>query len=92
MFVPKSVTFIDPKGIRNLKGLKDPKIQLYNQLKTEVEPLLGDRDIILDSYIISNTEYNQVEFWGSEEDFDKNHVIFQTDSSYIDVLFSKILA
>ena len=85
------VIFIDPKGIRNLKGLQDPKIQLYNQLKTEVQPSLGDKDIILDSYIISNTEYNQVEFWGSKEVFDKNHVIFQTDRSYIDVLFSKIL-
>jgi hypothetical protein len=87
------VTFIDPKGIRNLKGLEDPKIQLYNQLKTEVKPSLNDDDIILDSYIISNTKYNEVEFWGkSKEDFDKNHVIFQSDKSYIDSLFKKILA
>lgn len=85
------VTFIDPKGIRNLRGLQDPKIQLYNQLKIEVEPSLGDADIILDSYIISNTPYNQVVFWGTREQFDNNHVIFQTDSSYIGTLFNKIL-
>ena len=86
------VIFIDPKGIRNLKGLQDPKIQLYNQLKTEVQPLLGDKDINLDSYIISNTPYNQLTWWGTKEKFYDNHIIFQTDSSYIDVLFNKILA
>ncbi len=85
------VTFIDPKGIRNLKGLQDPKIQLYHQLKTEVEPSLNDADIILDSYIISNTSYNQVEFWGTMDDFDIAHVIFQTDNGYIGQLFNNIL-
>ena len=86
------VTFIDPKGIRNLRGLQDPKIQLYHQLKTEIEPSLGDADITLDSYIISNTSYNQVEFWGSKEQFKYSHIIFQTDSNYIDSLFQGILA
>lgn len=85
------VTFIDPKGIRNLRGLKDAKIQLYQQLKTEVEPSLNDNDIILDSYIISNTPYNQVEFWGSKESFERNHVLFQNDSDYIKVLFERIM-
>ncbi len=86
------VIFIDPKGIRNLKGFGDPKIQLYNQLKNEVVPSLGDKDIILDSYIISNTPYNQISFWGSEEKFNDNHVIFQTDKSYIETLFGKIIS
>nr|MCR5040096.1 hypothetical protein [Bacteroidales bacterium] len=90
------VTFIDPKGIRNLKGLQDPKIQLYNQLKTEVEPSLNDADIILDSYIISNTDYNQVKFWGGKEDlsktdFENEHVLFQNDSNYIKVLFERVI-
>ena len=86
------VTFIDPKGIRNLRGLKDAKIQLYQQLKTDVEPSLNDKDIILDSYIISNTPYNQVEFWGTKEDFANNHVLFQNDSNYIKVLFERVLS
>ena len=84
------VTFIDPKGIRNLKGLQDPKIQLYHQLKTEVEPSLNDADIMLDSYIISNTDYNQVEFWGSKKDFRNNHVLFQS-GEYIKELFERII-
>lgn len=86
------VTFIDPKGIRNLKGLNDPKIQLYNLLKTEVEPSLNDEDIVLDSYIVSNTPYEDVSFWGPLPDFKSNHVIFQKDSNYIDELFSMILS
>lgn len=85
------VTFIDPKGIRNLKGLNDPKIQLYKQLKSEVEPSLNDINIMLDSYIISNTDYKDVSFWASRHDFKKNHVVFQTDSTYIDELFAMIL-
>ncbi len=85
------VTFIDPKGIRNLRGLQDSKIQLFNQLKAEIEPSLNDKDITLDSYIISNTEYNQVSFWGTKKEFDDNHIIFQTGSDYIDVLFNKLL-
>ena len=85
------VTFIDPKGIRNLKGLNDPKIQLYNLLKSEVEPTLGDVNITLDSYIVSNTDYKEVSFWAPRPDFKKNHIIFQADSTYIDELFSMIL-
>lgn len=87
------VTFLDPKGIRNLKGIEDPKIQLYNTLKTEVEPTLDDPDIILDSYILSNTPYSEVSFWTDyqREKFDESHVLFSMEDNYIDVLFRKIL-
>ena len=87
------VTFLDPKGIRNLKGLNDPKIQLYNTLKAEVEPTLNDADIILDSYILSNTPYSEVSFWTGDhrEEFDEIHVLFSMESNYIDLLFKRIL-
>lgn len=85
------VTFIDPKGIRNLKQFNDPKIQLYNLLKTEVEPSLNDADITLDSYIISNTPYKDVDIWGSKPEFTKNHVLFKDDEDYVDVLFNRIM-
>lgn len=87
----QKIVFIDPKGIRNLRGIEDAKIQLYNQLKNEIEPSLNDPDITLDSYIISNTKYDEVSFWGSKARFTDNHVIFQNDSNYIDTLFSRIL-
>jgi len=47
------VIFIDPKGIRNL-GLTDPKIQFYQTIK-EIETRLGDANVRLQSFIISNT-------------------------------------
>ena len=80
------VVFVDPKGIRNLQGLDHPKIQLFKTLKEEVEPTLNDQDISLDSYIISNTPYNQEIFrWGERLDFLKNHVLFDTDDEYFNV-------
>lgn len=85
------VTFIDPKGIRNLQGLKDPKIQLFRQLQEEVQPSLGDPDIVLDSYIVSNTDYKDVSFWGSRPVFTDSHVVFQYDDNYLDIMFKKIL-
>ncbi len=85
------VTFIDPKGIRNLMGLKASKIQLYKTLKNDVEPALHDADITLDSYILSNTDYRMVSLWGTRPEFAENHVLFVEDEKYIETLFSRIL-
>lgn len=86
------VVFIDPKGIRNFDDrFCNPKIQLYNFLKSDVEPSLEDVGISLDSYIISNTDYQKVKCWGERSLFRKHHVIFQTEGTYIDELFSLIL-
>ncbi len=85
------VTFIDPKGIRNLKGLDDPKIQLLRQLRDEVQPSIDDNDIVLDSYIVSNTDYKDVSFWGTRPQFTDSHVVFQNDDNYLNVMFDKIL-
>lgn len=85
------VTFIDPKGIRNLKGLNDSKIQLFKTLREVIEPSLKDRSITLDSYIISNTPYEVVSFWDTLEKFKENHILFDTDNNYIDQLFHSIL-
>lgn len=85
------IIFIDPKGIRNLKGLDDPKIQLFNLLKKEIEPSLNDKDISLDSFIVSNTAYKDVSFWGEMPKFEDNHILFQNQDNYLDVMFKKIL-
>ncbi len=81
------VIFIDPKGIRNLQSLDHPKIQLFKTLKEEVEPTLNDPDISLDSYIISNTPYNEVHLWGERPKFLENHVLFDYDEDYVKTLF-----
>ena len=77
------IKFIDPKGIRNSKGINDPKIQFYKLLKDKIEPQVKDANIELDSYIISNTSYLDVN-WKEDIDikyFNKNHVYFQKDNA-----------
>lgn len=82
------VVFIDPKGILNLHTLQHPKIQLFKTLKEEIEPTLNDPDISLDSYIISNTPYNNELFrWGERPEFLANHVLFDYDEEYVKTLF-----
>ena len=71
--------------------MDDPKIQLYKTLKNEVEPSLQDADITLDSYILSNTAYQQVHFWGPKPKFAENHVLFDEDTNHIEVLFRRII-
>lgn len=76
------VSFIDPKGLRQIQGLTDPKIQLHKWIKSTIQPKLNDPNIELDSFIISNTPYSQLAHWKGQEsieDFNSNHVLFQID-------------
>jgi hypothetical protein len=86
------VVFIDPKGIRNLKKrFENEKINLFRELKTEIEPSLKDANITLDSFIISNTKYQEVDDWGSLQDFTDHHVLFQKGSDdYIRMMMGLI--
>ena len=57
------VSFVDPKGIRNL-GLTDPKIQFVDTIK-EIEQRLGDPNVVLSSFIVSNTPaFRMEQQWG----------------------------
>ena len=83
---------IDPKGISHLHGMEDEKIQLYKYLKEVIEPTLGDDSIALNSFIISKTDYSQVEFWGKNlmQEFHENHVLFQINNGYVDDMMEMI--
>lgn len=87
------LTFIDPKGIRNSYGLlNDPKIQFYNFLKDSIQPQV-EANLILNSFIISNTSFMSVH-WREDYtkyDFNHHHVLFQEDPDYIEQLIYKIL-
>ena len=89
------VTFIDPKGISHLKGLDDPKIQLFKYLQTDVAAQLGNNNLVLNSFIISNTPMEQVEFWAKSpfaaKEFTDNHVLFDNDASYLDKMMKMVL-
>lgn len=82
------ITFVDPKGLRNLRGEGDRKIQFYRDIKA-IETRLGDPDITLNSFIVSPTRFDQIEWWGSDRtELEKHHVLFQKDDpTYINKIF-----
>jgi len=76
----QKIIFIDPKGIREVGGMSDPKIQFSKAIK-EIEKGLGDKNVSLNSFIITPT-YLDTSWWGndySEGDFLKNNVLFMKD-------------
>ena len=79
------VTFVDPKGIRNL-GSTDPKIRFHETIK-EIESRLDDPDVNLESYIVSNTpSATMAMLWDMEKaEMEARHVLFQEEDqgSYV---------
>lgn len=95
------VTFIDPKGIRNLAGINDPKIQLAKIIKTDIEHRLHDSLVKLNSFIISNTPLDCVKWWKSKHSsntqeqlnmFNEEHVLFQEEQKdcYVKIMLDEI--
>ena len=98
------ITFVDPKGIRQLRSFSDPKIQLAKVIREEIEPRLNDPDVVLNSFIISNTSIKEVSHWTGFNDkvllddkdlklFNDNHIYFQYEQSetYVKDLLEKVL-
>lgn len=97
------VSFIDPKGIRNLNGFSDSKIQLHKVIREDIEPGVNDKYITLNSYIISNTEIKDVKHWvdfpeldltSKQKKFNENHVYFQADQkeTYIQLILEDMIS
>ena len=98
------ITFVDPKGISRLRSFEDQKIQLANVIRKEIEPRLNDPDVILNSFIISNTPIREVSHWVGFNDkavltekemkqFNEHHVFFQYEQSevYVKEMLERIL-
>lgn len=90
------VTFVDPKGIRNLDGLHDPKIAFAQTIK-QLQARLADPNVILNSFIVSNTDRAQIAWLTdglSKADLEARHVLFQNEdkATYISTLLASILA
>ena len=73
------VIFVDPKGIRNL-GPTDPKIQFHQTIK-EIETRLGDVNVKLHSFIVSNTPAHVMQLlWGMlKPEMTERHILFQEE-------------
>ena len=90
------VSFVDPKGLRQLDdGSSNPKVQFYKTIK-EIETRLGDPAVVLNSFIVSPTPFQQIPMWGegmTKEELHKCHVLFQRDdkATYIETLLNTIL-
>lgn len=89
------VSFIDPKGIRNLNGIDDPKIKFRQTIKDLEKQLQATApDVVLNSFIVSNTFLHEVTWRGSlgTTDFESHHVFFQKEdkANYIDKILKAI--
>ncbi|AHB89505.1 type III restriction-modification system restriction subunit R [Thermosynechococcus sp. NK55a] len=89
------VSFIDPKGLRNLEGPEDPKIRFHLTIK-ELERQLDDPTVVLNSFIVASTPFNQVKWWNggmTKEELEKRNVLFQQEDrdTYVKILLNKIL-
>ncbi len=98
------ITFVDPKGIARLRSFDDPKIRLANVIREEIEPRLNDSNVVLNSFIISNTPIREVGHWAgfnenavlTEKDmqkFNEHHVYFQLEQTevYVKKMIEQIL-
>ena len=87
------ISFIDPKGLLNI-GLNNPKMNFYKTIK-KIENDLGDKNVILNSFIVSVTTYNKIKKMHgdiSKEYLKQRHILLQKDQNYIKQLFTLIQA
>lgn len=85
------ITFVDPKGIVHLNA-DSPKLLFYETVKA-VETRLSDETVILNSFIIAGTSYDEVKDWMTKDAFAERHVFFLKEDSktYIGKMFDSIL-
>jgi hypothetical protein len=90
------ITFVDPKGIIHEFSLDSPKLQLHRVIK-EKEQTLNDPQIVLNSFILSRTSFNQINWISArvtKQNVQDQNVLFLEDGGniYLQQLFTKILA
>ncbi len=86
----QKIVFIDPKGLEHTKGLDDEKIQLSVDVK-ELERGLGKKDVVLESFILSQTSYDKLVKGRTtpepKDEYIKNHILSLDDKDWPDKLF-----
>lgn len=85
------VSFIDPKGLRNLEGPEDPKIRFHQTIK-DLERQLGDPAVVLNSFIVSSTPSSEVTWWNghmTKDELEARNVFFQREDP--DTYIGKLL-
>ena len=84
------VTFVEPHGLMH-EGPDSEKIRFYDRIK-DVERRLNDPTIILNSFILSWTQYSLLKWDKSQDELEDMQVLFMKDDRdiYIDKLFTRL--
>ncbi len=88
------IAFVDPKGLEHTKDLNDEKINFAKEVK-ELEKKIGEEDIVLESFILSETSYKELikgkVSYPSKNEYEKNHVLFLDDEDWTKKLFEILI-
>ncbi len=87
------LSFIDPKGLRQVSGFEDPKLKFYETVKS-IEQRISDKDFHLSSFIITPTKLEELKHWrGGEtlQGFNDRNVYFQSQGEYVKTVLEKMI-
>ena len=99
------ITFIEPHGLINSRGLNDEKIRFagYNSSDSEtvtikkIEQEINKKDkknVVLEYFLLSPTPYKELIIGESnphsKEEYESNHVLFLDDSDWPEKLFKSL--
>lgn len=81
------ITFIEPHGLHH-EGPGSDKVLFHERIKT-IEERLGDKNVILNSFILSWTEYAKLSWNLTRGQLEEQHILFMRDDrdQYLDKLF-----
>ncbi len=96
----QNIIFVDPKGIRNLGGFDNEKIQFCVRYIKEIEEKVREKikhkddQIFLDAFIVTVYSYKTTKdmyYGASREKFEEHNVLFQKDDrKYVEKIFRKV--
>jgi cation transport regulator ChaB len=96
----QNIIFVDPKGIRNLGGFDNEKIQFCVRYIKEIEEKVREKikhkddQIFLDAFIVAVYPYKTTKdmyYGASREKFEEHNVLFQKDDrKYVEKIFRKV--
>lgn len=94
------LTFVDPKGIRQM-DLKHPKLGLYKEVKTleadlQKQAKSGEGKLTLNAFILSPTKFSALLNVGDpakKAELEDRHVLFMEDgpAAYLTKMFGRIV-
>lgn len=82
------ISFIDPHGMGR-ESIESSKVQIFNQVK-ELETKLADKNVVLNSFILSPTAIQNIVEKHTKEMWNENHVLFMQDE-YVKEMVEGIL-